>query len=101
MKNAKTVTIDLTKSVVAKHYRLDISELNENNFSWPRAVAMYLARELTEQSLAAIGNAFHKDNDSALLACKDIKHAVRYSARFDSGFSGMIDSLKAKIKASA
>ncbi len=36
---------------------------------WPRQVAMYLARELTEQSLPTIGRAFGRDHSTVLNAC--------------------------------
>jgi chromosomal replication initiator protein len=39
--------------------------------AWPRQVAMYLARELTDQSLPAIGRAFGNRNHTTVLhACK-------------------------------
>jgi chromosomal replication initiator protein len=39
--------------------------------AWPRQVAMYLARELTDQTLPAIGRAFGNRNHTTVLhACK-------------------------------
>jgi chromosomal replication initiator protein len=39
--------------------------------AWPRQVAMYLARELTDQTLPAIGRAFGNRNHTTVMhACK-------------------------------
>ena len=40
--------------------------------TWPRQVAMYLSRELTDQTLPAIGRAFGRDHTTVLHACKRV-----------------------------
>jgi chromosomal replication initiator protein len=45
--------------------------------SWPRQVAMYLARELTDHSLPAIGREFGgRDHTTVLHACKKTSQAI-------------------------
>jgi chromosomal replication initiator protein len=38
--------------------------------AWPRQVAMYLARELTDATLPAIGRAFGKNHTTVMHACR-------------------------------
>jgi chromosomal replication initiator protein len=48
-----------------------LSASRASSVAWPRQVAMYLARELTDQSLPAIGRAFGNRNHTTVLhACK-------------------------------
>jgi len=45
--------------------------------AWPRQVAMYLARELTQESLPAIGREFGgRDHTTVLHACKRISERM-------------------------
>jgi chromosomal replication initiator protein len=47
------------------------------NIAFPRQVAMYLARELTNSSLNDIGDAFGgKDHGTVIHACKLIKRRI-------------------------
>ncbi|HBM16180.1 MAG TPA: chromosomal replication initiator protein DnaA [Lentisphaeria bacterium] len=59
---AAKVTIDMVQKKVADHFDLKISELTgekrPKNIAYPRMIAMYLSRELTENSLPEIGEAF-------------------------------------------
>ena len=52
----KAITIDLIQDVVANYYNLSIQELKSQrrtrNVSYPRQIAMYLSRKLTDMSLA-------------------------------------------------
>jgi chromosomal replication initiator protein len=48
-----------------------VSSSRAGSVAWPRQIAMYLARELTDQSLPAIGRAFGNRNHTTVLhACK-------------------------------
>jgi chromosomal replication initiator protein len=48
-----------------------LSASRAGSVAWPRQVAMYLARELTDQSLPAIGRAFGNRNHTTVMhACK-------------------------------
>ena len=38
--------------------------------TWPRQIAMYLARENTEEALPAIGERFHRNHTTVLYACR-------------------------------
>ncbi|MCP4178809.1 MAG: chromosomal replication initiator protein DnaA [bacterium] len=56
------VTIEMVQKKVAEFYDLRMNDLlgskRPKNIAYPRMIAMYLARELTENSLPEIGDAF-------------------------------------------
>ena len=56
-----------------------VSSSRAGNLAWPRQVAMYLARELTDQTLPAIGRAFGNRNHTTVL------HAYRRTAERIAG----------------
>ena len=43
---------------------------------WPRQVSMYLARRLTEMSLAQIGEYFGRDHSTVRHACQKVEDAL-------------------------
>ena len=60
-----------------------VSATRSARVSWPRQVAMYLSRELTDQTLPAIGAAFGgRDHTTVLYACK--RTAERMSSDRDA-----------------
>ncbi len=58
----KQVTVDLIKDVVSQYYNIRTEEFNSKrrtrSISFPRQIAMYLSRELTDLSLPKIGEEF-------------------------------------------
>lgn len=74
----KLITIDTIQDVVAKHFNLESKEIKSKRrtdaIAWPRQIAMYLARTLTELSTTEIGNFFGgKDHTTVLHACEKVK----------------------------
>jgi chromosomal replication initiator protein len=68
-------SIDEVQRAICEAFDLSADELLSNararRVVWPRQVAMYLARELTDQTLPAIGRAFGgRDHTTVLHACK-------------------------------
>jgi chromosomal replication initiator protein len=72
------ITIDLIQKRVADHYDIRLADMTSKrrpeNIAFPRQVAMYLARQLTESSLSTIGEAFGgRDHGTVLHACRLVK----------------------------
>jgi len=72
---------DQIKRIVAEAYGLDCSQLESKsrsaNVLWPRQVAMYLAREVSEQPLPEIGRSFGGRNHSTVInACKRVQQRI-------------------------
>jgi chromosomal replication initiator protein len=77
---AATSVADVQEAV-ARHYGLTVAELKSPSraarLSWPRHLAIHLARELTGASLQAIGEAFGGRNHATVLhACKRVEERV-------------------------
>jgi chromosomal replication initiator protein len=73
----RQITIRLVQEVVAEHYGLDIREFKIRKrtraIAFPRQVAMYLCRELTDASLPRIGEEFGgRDHTTVMHACEKI-----------------------------
>jgi len=79
--NSKTISDNNVKNiqnVVADYYNLDLETLNSKNRSTnillPRQIAMYLIRELTDESYPKIGIYFGgRDHTTVMHACDKIK----------------------------
>ncbi len=60
--SATLVTIDKIQKLVARHYKINLTQIKARNNSpkiaFPRQVAMYLSKELTKSSLPEIGKKF-------------------------------------------
>jgi chromosomal replication initiator protein len=75
-------SIAQVQAVVAAHFRLSVDELNSSSrvsaVSWPRQVAIHLARDLTGASLPTIGKAFGGRNHATVLhACKRVSERLK------------------------
>lgn len=77
-RDANTVTLDKIVDVVAKHFRVKVSELlghkRTRTLTVPRQVAMYIARQLTDHSYPEIAAYFgNRDHSTVIHACRRIE----------------------------
>jgi chromosomal replication initiator protein len=73
-----SINIELIQKKVAEHYDIRLADMTSKrrpeNIAFPRQVAMFLARQLTESSLNTIGEAFGgRDHGTVLHACRLVK----------------------------
>jgi chromosomal replication initiator protein len=73
-----SVNIDLIQKKVAEHFDIRLADMTSKrrpeSIAFPRQVAMFLARQMTETSLSAIGEAFGgRDHGTVLHACRLVK----------------------------
>jgi chromosomal replication initiator protein len=73
-----SITIEMIQKKVAEHFDIRVADMTSKrrpeNIAFPRQVAMYLSRALTDCSLSAIGEAFGgRDHGTVLHACKLVK----------------------------
>jgi chromosomal replication initiator protein len=73
-----TINIEVIQKKVAEHFDIRLADMTSKrrpeNIAFPRQIAMYLARQLTENSLSAIGEAFGgRDHGTVLHACRLVK----------------------------
>jgi chromosomal replication initiator protein len=73
-----SVNIEVIQKKVAEHFDIRLADMTSKrrpeSIAFPRQVAMFLARQMTETSLSAIGEAFGgRDHGTVLHACRLVK----------------------------
>lgn len=96
---AKQVTVDRILRVVAEHFDLSVAELKgprrSQKVSFPRQMAMAMARELTEASLPGLGESFGgRDHATVLYACQKILRTRKEDADVGKLWSSLLAQLK-------
>src|SRR5205085_11847207 len=81
----QTVTIEQIQKKVAEHFDLRLADMTSKrrpeSIAFPRQIAMFLSRHLTESSLSTIGEAFGgRDHGTVLHACRLIKDRMEVDA---------------------
>jgi chromosomal replication initiator protein len=76
--NIQAPTIDAIQREVARFFDIRTTDITgkrrPGNIAFPRQVAMYLSRQLTDNSLTAIGQAFGgRDHGTVIHACKVVQ----------------------------
>jgi chromosomal replication initiator protein len=94
----KIVSMDDIQETVGARFHVKIADLKSRRRSktlvYPRQIAMYLCRELTDSSYPEIGRQFGgKDHTTIIHACKQVIKAKDS----DSALSATLDSLKEQI----
>lgn len=98
-KHSKQVTIDLIIDVVASYYSLRIedfkSQRRTRNVAYPRQIAMYLCRKLTDTSLPKIGEEFGgRDHTTVIHAYEKINEGLKN----DESLQEAINEITKKIQ---
>ncbi len=95
----RIITVDDIKRVIAAHFKVSpealVSRKRTTAIAFPRQVAMYLARMLTNASLADIGMAFGKrDHTTVMHACDKIGEKIRTDPSFQALTDRLVDTIK-------
>jgi chromosomal replication initiator protein len=95
----RSVTVEAIQKVVAAHYGIKINELksrnNSKHISFPRQVAMYVAKKLTDKSLPALGEMFGgKHHTTVIHAVRKIEAMRQRDRDFDGLVAGFLESFK-------
>jgi chromosomal replication initiator protein len=96
---SEPITIERIQKVVAKHFHLNPKEMTSKKrtdaVAFPRQIAMYLARNLTEQSTTEIGEAFGgRDHTTVMHACDKIKLKVSSDPYFSAFINKILEEIK-------
>ena len=95
----QAVTIDAIQKKVAQHFDIRLADMTSRrrpqSVAFPRQVAMYLSRTLTDRSLSDIGESFGgRDHGTVLHACKLIDRRVVKDQRLRQTLSYLEQSLQ-------
>jgi len=93
------VTVESIQKLVANHFNLKVTELKSKNnsqqISFPRQVAMYLCKQMTECSLPEIGKRFGgKHHSTVIHAIQKIENKRSKEKEFERLLDGFMQSLR-------
>lgn len=97
-KQGKNITIDSIQDVVSSYFNLRVedfkSQRRTRNVAYPRQIAMYLSRKLTDMSLPKIGEEFGgRDHTTVIHAYEKISENLKT----DEGLQSTIDDITKKL----
>ncbi len=80
-----SITIELIQKKVAEHFDLRLADMSSKrrpeSIAFPRQIAMFLSREMTDISLNDIGEAFGgRDHGTVMHACRLVKDRMEVDA---------------------
>lgn len=100
LSNSKPVeiTVDLIKEVVSKNFKIKMEDFQSKKrtraIAFPRQIAMYLTRELTDLSLPKIGDEFGgRDHTTVIHACDKINSDMKVDEDLKRKIEDVITSL--------
>ncbi len=93
------INIEVIQKKVAEHFDIRLADMTSKrrpeNIAFPRQVAMFLARQLTESSLNNIGEAFGgRDHGTVLHACRLVKDRME----IDSNVRQVVNYLEKQLQ---
>lgn len=95
----KEVNVDFIKETVSKNFDIKMEDFNSKkrtrNISYPRQIAMYLCRELTDLSLPKIGEEFGgRDHTTVIHAYEKISTELETDSELKSKIDNLIKEIK-------
>ena len=97
--SAQNISLDIIQKVVAENYQISISDLKgkkrDKKYVFPRQVAIYIARELTEISYSELGNEFGgKDHSTIMHAYEKIAEGIKLDSSLEAKINILIREIK-------
>ncbi|NCU39914.1 chromosomal replication initiator protein DnaA [Candidatus Falkowbacteria bacterium] len=97
--NNKHISIEEIQKVVANYYKIKkedfLAKKRTRNVAYPRQIAMYISRELTDYSLPRIGEFFGgRDHTTVIHACEKISKERKEDAELEKVIKIFISQLK-------
>ena len=95
----KVISSEFIQETVGKYFNINPKDLKgskrSNDITFPRQIAMYLSRIMTDESFPRIGIEFGgKDHSTIIHACEKIEEDMKE----DKNLETIINTLKQKIK---
>ncbi|NLJ68425.1 MAG: chromosomal replication initiator protein DnaA [Firmicutes bacterium] len=95
----RQITIEMIQNAVANHYSIKAADMRSKKrtraVTFPRQIAMYLARELTDSSLPRIGEEFGgRDHTTVLHAYEKIQRMLQKNPSLQKEISQLVQELR-------
>jgi chromosomal replication initiator protein len=92
------ISIEAIQKKVAEHFDIRLADMTSKrrpeNIAFPRQIAMFFSRQMTDSSLNTIGEAFGgRDHGTVLHACRLVKDRMQV----DSHIRGVVGKLEAQL----
>jgi chromosomal replication initiator protein len=93
------LSIDIIQREIADYYHLSLNDLKgkkrTQSIVFPRQIAMYIARVITEHSTIEIGQSFGgRDHTTVIHSCEKIEGLIRSDPQMDSQIQSIIRTIK-------
>ena len=93
------ISIDVIQRVVAEHYSLSHNDMRGKKrtkaIAFPRQIAMYIVREITEYSTTEVGLAFGgRDHTTVMHACQRVESRMKTDSNLEPTIQQLIRSIK-------
>jgi chromosomal replication initiator protein len=96
------ITVDLIQRKVVDYFDLRLGDMTSkrrpNNIAFPRQIAMYLSRILTDLPLKEIGNEFGgRDHGTVIHACKTVENMMEQDSKVKRNIEYLIKQLNGNV----
>ncbi|MDR2772798.1 MAG: chromosomal replication initiator protein DnaA [Elusimicrobiota bacterium] len=94
------ITMDKIKKIVSEEYNIDLKDMHSKRrtdaIAFPRQIAMYLSRTMTDEfSTIEIGAAFgNRDHTTVMHACNKIKEKISIDPYFNAKLNTIVKKIK-------
>ncbi len=100
-RNSRQVTIELIQDIVSSYYNLKVDDFKSarrtRNVAFPRQIAMYLSRKLTDTSLPKIGEEFGgRDHTTVIHAYEKISQNLKKDESLQSAIAELSKRINQK-----
>lgn len=95
----KEITMEVIQEIVASYFKMKIEDMHAKkrtrSIAFPRQIAMYLCRELTDTSLPQIGNFFGgRDHTTVIHACDKINKEKDADMKLNAILNELIERIQ-------
>ena len=94
----RNVTVEVIIDEVEKYFRLPSGSLaskrRSNDVASPRHIAMYLSREILDESFTKIGSEFNRDHSTVMVAIKKVKENLGNDTELSGTIQDLVDNIK-------
>ncbi|MDR0305127.1 MAG: chromosomal replication initiator protein DnaA [Chitinispirillales bacterium] len=93
IKDSRRITADIIIDRVCEYFGITAQEIRSSSrkkeISYPRSIAMYLVRTITENSEQAIGNILGRDHSTVCITCKNITENLKTNKKLESDINSI------------
>lgn len=94
----KLITLDYIQEVVCAKYNLEIKDMSSKTrarqIAYPRQIAMYLCRQLTDLSLIVIAESFNRDHSTIMHGVDKITKDISEDISFAEEINSLVQAIK-------